>query len=108
MPKAIESKAIKDVLENDFPVFWVYSNDWKRFQLIAITYTWENGNQRYRTVWRTSILNEAMKMHLFLVDHCKQYDAGSFQSVMEDNYWNTGEKADGLFTREWKNIPERK
>lgn len=101
MPKATESKPIQTMIEKDHPSWWIYKKDMHEFILIAETYSWENGNNRTKQVWRTSILNIAMEMNAYLEKNHKRYSARSFQDVMEDHYYETGEKVDGLFTREW-------
>lgn len=107
MPKATESKAIRTMIENAHPAYWIYYRDSRGFQLIAQTAIYENGTIRTKQVWRTNILADAVKMHCFLVKNHKRYYENSFQEAMEEHYYQTGKKLDGLFTRECKNnIPE--
>ncbi len=102
MTHTIHSKPIQALIENNQVAYWIYFSDLKEFRLFAITYTYENGNRRVKRLWNTQFLNDALKMHLYLAKNHFRYDEESFQSAMENHYYRTGEKIDGLFTREWK------
>lgn len=109
MTQAIYSKPIQNMIENNQAAYWIYFSDLKEFRLFAITYICENGNRRIKLVWKTMFLNDGLKMHQYLMKNHDRYDGESFQESMEKHYYKTGEKLDGLFTRDWeKNILEEK
>jgi len=103
MTYAIHSKPIQKIIENVQPSYWIYISATREFRLLAITYTYENGNHRKKLAWKTQFLNEALKMHRYLQEKHSRYDADSFQEAMENHFYKTGEKLNGLFTREWEN-----
>jgi hypothetical protein len=84
---------IEKAIEAGCPMYWTYSsfsNVVRQFILKAVTYTYENGRVRTKTVFRSWYLSNANRVNMRLWSYSK-YDQQSWKDAESKHWLTTGE-----------------
>jgi len=79
------AKAITESAQNNWPVYWTYNYGRGAFELRAVTYTWENGNDRTRHLAYARDFPHAAQLNRQLSNACPSADRKSLRRLCLSN-----------------------